>query len=148
METFSKKSHLVIFAGFLFLYSCVGLKGNKVCFKDNCFYVELAVTPQQRAQGLMFRRHLDYNRGMLFIFENEGRYSFWMKNTFIPLDIIWLNKDKEVVFIEENAQPCKENFLCPTIRPKAEAKYVLELNAGVVNDIGLEVGDRVSFYIE
>ena len=62
--------------------------------------------------GLMFRENMDSDRGMLFIFEKEGEYPFWMKNTLIPLDIIWINKDKEVVFISENAQPCEEGKPC------------------------------------
>lgn len=92
----------------------------------------------------MFRKNLAYNEGMLFLFEDEQRYSFWMKNTLIPLDIIWLDKHKEAVFIKQNALPCKED-LCPEIKPDRETKYVLELNAGVVLKMGLKVGDRVSF---
>jgi len=117
-------------------------KKNQVCFKNNCFEVELAITPEERNRGLMSEESLGQNRGMLFIFQEEGRYTFWMKNTLIPLDIIWINSNNEVVFISENTQPCKEDS-CPLIIPNKEAKYVLEINGGISKEIGLGVGDRV-----
>ena len=117
-------------------------KQNQVCFKNNCFEVELAKTTGEQRRGLMFRKFLDKNRGMLFIFNGEGDYPFWMKNTLVPLDIIWINENKEVVFISENTQPCKEDP-CPLISPDKKAKYVLEINAGISKGIGLKVGDRL-----
>lgn len=120
---------------------------NRVCFKDNCFEVELAKTDEERMLGLMFRKSLGQNRGMLFIFPEEGIYSFWMKNTRIPLDIIWINENKDVVFISEHTQPCKEDF-CPSITPPEKAKYVLEINGGVSKEIGLGVGDSVELYFK
>src|SRR3972149_157729 len=87
---------------------------NQVCFNGQCLEVEVASTPKDRERGLMFRENLERNKGMLFIFENEGIYGFWIQNTLIPLDIIWINEDKEVVFIKNNALPCTEN-LCPSI---------------------------------
>ena len=132
-------------------------KENKVCYKETrldspdasrarhgCFYVEIADTTEKQTKGLMNRENLDENRGMLFIFDNEGIYSFWMKNTLIPLDIIWLNENKEVVFIKNNAQPCEEEN-CPSIKPDKEAKYVLEINGGMVDKIGLKIGDYLTF---
>ncbi len=118
-------------------------KMSKVCFGNNCFQVELAISPKQKQQGLMLRGFLDQNQGMLFVYEKEGRYSFWMKNTLIPLDMIWINNENKIVFIEKNVQPCK-NIPCPSIDPEADAKYVLELNAGKSQEIGLAVGDQVS----
>jgi len=118
---------------------------ERVCFEEDCFYVELAQTPEQRNRGLMFRNKLEENRGMLFVFDHEGVYSFWMKNTFIPLDIIWLNENKEVVYIEKNAQPCLEDK-CPSFKPDKEAKYVLEINGGMVDKIGLKLGDYLTFW--
>lgn len=115
-----------------------------VCIKDNYFYVELAETPSEKARGLMFRKHLDLDKGMLFVFRREGIYPFWMKNTLIPLDIIWINKDKEVVFISKNTPPCRSKD-CPPINPGKKAMYVLELNGGIADKIGLVVGDRVVF---
>lgn len=117
---------------------------NRVCFENNCFNVEIAETDSERSRGLMFREKLDLDKGMLFIFEEEGEYSFWMKNTLIPLDIVWINEVKEVVFIGENARPCTEEYVCPSINPGKNAKYVLEINAGIAEKIGLKIGDKIN----
>ena len=119
---------------------------GRVCFKNNCFEVELSITNEEQMLGLMFRKSLGKNKGMLFVFEKEGGSSFWMKNTLIPLDIIWINENKEVVFISENTQPCKEDS-CFSIAPDKKAKYVLEINAGISKEIGLKVGDRLEINI-
>ncbi len=66
---------------------------DQVCFKNKCFVVELAQTIAEQSRGLMFRDHLDSNKGMLFVFDSSAIYNFWMKNTEIPLDIIWLDKN-------------------------------------------------------
>lgn len=118
---------------------------NKVCFNDYCFFVEIAKTQEERENGLMFCKELPQSQGMLFIFEQEDIYSFWMKNTLIPLDMIWLDKNKKVVFIKESAMPCGQE-LCETIIPQAKALYVLEINVGKSEDIGLRVGDSLSFF--
>ncbi len=158
MSFFSKLLILavaVIILAYLFFYFTEsllvpGLKlgaQSQVCFKEHCFLVELAKTEEARAKGLMFRKSLDKNKGMLFIFNQEGIYPFWMKNTLIPLDIIWLSKDSKVVFINKSAQPCVESS-CPEINPEVNAQYVLEINAGVSDEIGLNVGDGLdtAFY--
>ena len=77
--------------------------------------VEIADTPEKRAEGLMFRDHLNENSGMFFVFDEESSHSFWMKNTLIPLDIIWINADKKVVYIKHKAQPCNEE--CESFYP-------------------------------
>lgn len=118
---------------------------KQVCFKNKCFNVELAQTPEEKKIGLMYRQKLDFNAGMLFVYEKEGEYSFWMKNTLIPLDIIWINKNKEVVFIKENIQPCLEKDKCESVNPNKVASYVLELNAGIINEINLKIGDKLIF---
>ncbi len=120
---------------------------NKVCFREHCFAVELATTPKQRQQGLMFRESLGLDQGMLFIFPTEESHSFWMKNTHLSLDIIWVSKDKRVVFIKKDAKPCMEDS-CPIINPSQAALYVLEVNAGRVKQIGLGVGEELEFHIE
>lgn len=121
-----------------------GLKQSNVCFKDSCFNVELARTSQERVSGLMFKQSLDSDKGMLFIFHKEGEYSFWMKNMLIPLDIIWIDKNEKVVWIEENIQPCLEQE-CESIKSDQKAKYVLELNADTVDRINLKIGDELVF---
>ena len=91
----------------------------------------------------MFRESLGFNKGMLFIFDKEGEHPFWMKNTLISLDIIWINQNKEIVFISENAQPCRKDP-CRVIEPAEKAKYILEISGGISKEIGLSVGDKVS----
>lgn len=106
--------------------------------------VELADTKAEQTKGLMFRKSLDENEGMLFVFDSERRHSFWMKNTLIPLDMIWLNSKKEVVHIEHSAPPCKESP-CPTYSSDQHALYVLELKGGWAIKHNLNLGDTVSF---
>lgn len=113
---------------------------NNICFKDICFEVELAITPQEQQNGLMFRKKLDAGKGMFFVFQEEDIHSFWMKNTLIPLDIIWINDKGEIIFISGNTAPCRENF-CPTIGPDKKAKYVLEINGGLAQKLGMKIGD-------
>lgn len=136
---------LVIILGVIFII-WKNKKQGQVCFKNNCFNVELAITNEEQMRGLMFRKSLGQKRGLLFIFDVEGEYSFWMKNTLIPLDIIWINENKEVVFISENTQPCKEDS-CPTVSPNQKAKYVLEINGRTSKEIDLKVGERLEFNI-
>ncbi|MFQ5532114.1 MAG: DUF192 domain-containing protein [Candidatus Nanoarchaeia archaeon] len=136
----------VIVVLFLIIVVYENSKQDKVCFNKNCFYVEIAGTLEQRTRGLMYRDSLDENSGMLFVFPQEDIYLFWMKNVRFPLDIIWLNSNQEVVYTQENIPSCNQE-ICPTITPLAKAKYVLEINAGTVDKIGLGVGDKVEFYI-
>lgn len=133
---------LVLIVVLVILVKHQGVKPNRACFQNHCFDVELAVTSEEMSRGLMFRERLDSDKGMLFIFTEEGRYSFWMKNTLIPLDIIWIGGNKQVVFISGNAQPCQE-YSCPSIEPAENAKYVLEINGGMAENIGLKVGDKI-----
>ncbi len=116
----------------------------KICLENKCFDIEIARTEEEKRTGLMNREHLDSDMGMLFLFENEGVYDFWMKNTLIPLDIIWIGENKEVVFIKENAMLCKlEN--CETFHSTQKAKYVLEINGGLAEKYGIKAGDKTDF---
>ncbi|MEM2760989.1 MAG: DUF192 domain-containing protein [Nitrososphaerales archaeon] len=101
--------------------------------------VEVADDSEKTARGLMYRDHLPEDRGMLFIFEREHRYQFWMMNMKINLDIIWLDSNGKVVHIVEDAKPCIDEghtSLC-TYNPDEPAKYVLEVNAGFVQKYGI-----------
>jgi uncharacterized protein len=113
----------------------------KFCFKNTCIELEIADTDQSRARGLMFREKLAEGQGMLFIFPEDGVYSFWMKNTLIPLDIIWLDKDLKVVQIRSNVAPCQSNE-CPSYNPQIKAKYVLEVNAGFCLKFQIKTGEK------
>jgi len=103
------------------------------------FKIELAATPDTRRQGLMHRRELGRDAGMLFIFERRGPRSFWMKNTLIPLDMLFLEGDGRIVHVHHNAQP---HSLTP-IAPRAEAVAVLEINGGRSRQLGIQAGDHV-----
>jgi uncharacterized membrane protein (UPF0127 family) len=112
---------------------------DKVCIKENCFNVQIADTPIEREKGLMFREEIGQKEGMLFIFQSSGNYPFWMKNTLIPLDIIWINKDGVILDIRE-AEPCKTDP-CPIINHQGSALYVLEIKKGISQELGIHVGD-------
>ncbi len=139
------KRFLFVFLIILFLSGCSNSKFGKVCFESNCFDVELATTFVERERGLMYRDSLDLDDGMLFVFEEEGIYSFWMKDTLIPLDIIWIDSNGVVVFIEEDVRPCVDE--CSIFKSDRESKYVLEVNSGIVEKIGLKVGDKLELDI-
>jgi len=108
------------------------------------FSVEIADDDATRAQGLMFRDEMADDHGMLFIFPNQRPRSFWMKNTRIPLDIIYLDRDLEVVSISADTPPCRSRSgRCPSYPSEEAAQYVLEINAGLAAELGLEPGDRI-----
>ncbi|MBU1164392.1 DUF192 domain-containing protein [Patescibacteria group bacterium] len=117
---------------------------EQVCLKNYCFYVELAQTSEERSQGLMYRTELGQNKGMLFVYPDEAIRSFWMKNTKIPLDIIFIDNNKRVVSISKDTQPCIEDP-CPSYKSADKAQYVLEINGGMSDQIGLKVGSILQF---
>ena len=120
------------------------LEENKICINNKCFIVEIANTPEERTKGLMNRERLDEDKGMLFVFNKEKKYSFYMKNTLISLDIIWININKEVIYIEKNVQPCQADH-CQNYGPDEKSKYVLELNSGQVDQSNIRIGDKLTF---
>ena len=105
------------------------------------FDIEIADTDFDVQTGLMYRDSMENNQGMLFVFNDEKERYFYMKNTKIPLDIIYINSDKEIVSIQKNAKPFDESSL-PSNAP---AKYILEMNAGLVNQLSISIGDRVIY---
>jgi uncharacterized membrane protein (UPF0127 family) len=128
----------------LFLSSVVHAAGiTKACCRGICVQAQIAASEEERAQGLMFRKTLEPEEGMLFVFDQQLRYSFWMKNMNFPLDLIWINQDKVVVDITRNAQPCVE--ACESLVPAEAAKYVLEVNAGFALKHHIQTGDRMDF---
>lgn len=132
-----------IFLLLFFLSGCTSNNVKTVCVKNICVRAEVVDSDPKRTQGLMFRENLAANQGMLFIFEAEARYAFWMKNMKFPLDIIWISQDKRIVDIKTEVPPCRES--CETITPQAKAKYVLEVNSDFTDKNQLKIGDRVSF---
>jgi uncharacterized protein len=104
---------------------------------------EIVDTPTAIERGLMFRESLSPNEGMLFVFERSGFYPFWMKNTLISLDIIWLDEEWRIVSIAASVPPCRADP-CPTYPPGGTARYVVEVNAGFTRRHGVARGDRVA----
>ena len=103
------------------------------------FEVELAITPAQQSQGLMYRRDMAPKAGMLFVYNRPQPLSFWMKNTFIPLDMIFIAADGRILNIRQRTVP---HSLAP-VRSKGDALAVLELNGGTTSRLGIKPGDRV-----
>ncbi len=105
----------------------------------HAFDVEVARSEKDRAQGLMFRRSLAQNHGMLFLFESERPIAMWMKNTYVPLDMVFVSRGGRVKSIVRGAVPLSEAVI-----PSGGAVYaVVELSAGAADAIGLSVGDHV-----
>jgi uncharacterized membrane protein (UPF0127 family) len=114
--------------------------------KKHHLNVEIAKTQREKIFGLMFRKNIAENQGMLFIYSNFSLHSIWMKNTLIPLDIIWLDPEKKVVFFLDNVPICKSQP-CPSYAPPADIKsqYVLELASGVRQKLNIQKGQRLNF---
>ena len=111
-------------------------------------YAELADTSQKRAEGLMYREHLDADHGMLFTFPQAQAWVFWMKNTKISLDLIWMNEKKQIVHMEQNVPICtRTDDSCPQYRPNENALYVLELAGGRAESLKLQRGSKLQFRI-
>ncbi len=107
---------------------------------------ELAVTDAERMRGLMFRERINSDQGMLFVFEEESIHSFWMKNCTISLDMLWLDRERRIIHIEEDVSPCLTDP-CPSYGPELPALYVLELKAGSARTHKLKVPDRIEFVL-
>ncbi len=119
--------------------------GPRIVFPDGfAVRVEVAADDATRQQGLMYRDQLATDRGMIFFFPQSGDYPFWMKNTLIPLDMIWIDDQKRIVHIAHDVQPCKADP-CPSVPPGANARYVLEVAAGVAARHGLANGQTLRF---
>ncbi len=103
------------------------------------FTVELALTPEQMSQGLMFRRSMPADAGMLFDYRSVQPVSFWMRNTFIPLDMIFILPDGKIAGIHERAVPLDERPIASPVPVRA----VLEVNGGTATRLGIRAGDRV-----
>lgn len=118
-------------------------KHCRVVFADGAVVdAEVADTEPARSQGLMNRQSLERDRGMLFVFDRPGPYAFWMKNTLIPLDMLWLDDAGRIVSLAAAVPPCRSDP-CPTYPPQADARYVLEVPSGFAKEHRVAVGQRV-----
>jgi uncharacterized membrane protein (UPF0127 family) len=105
----------------------------------HAFQVEMAITPEEKEHGLMFRRELPEGQGMLFDFQFDQNVAFWMKNTYIPLDMLFIRADGRILRIAENAEPLSERNI-PSGGP---VRAVLEVIGGTAKKLGIAPGDRV-----
>ena len=137
------KKIILILIFLVFLTSCTKYETILIDTGEEKIEVkaEIADTPEKRERGLQFRKHLDENAGMLFTFNNDATYSFWMKNTLIPLDIIFLSKDFIIVEII-HAEPCEEEP-CETYSTEKYSRYILEVNGNFTIKNNIKVGDRI-----
>jgi uncharacterized protein len=103
--------------------------------------IEIAETDYETQTGLMYRTDMEPQQGMLFIFPEEAMHSFYMKNTAIPLDIIFIDDDLKIVSFQKNARPFTEDGLSS----KVPVQYVLEVKAGMADQWSLDIGDRIAF---
>lgn len=115
-----------------------------VCFHEQCLTVEIADNNEERTRGLQAREFLPEGEGMLFIFPATSVYRFWMKDTLIALDMVFLDEDRRIVGIERDVPPC-EGDPCPEYGPAQRSLYVLEANAGYADGLGLKAGDQAVF---
>ncbi|HLD15564.1 MAG TPA: DUF192 domain-containing protein [Candidatus Nanoarchaeia archaeon] len=130
-----------IFIALILLVGCSQAEYAVIEMKDDKITAKIADTEEARERGLMYVNYMPKNEGMLFIFQDLNQYEgFWMKDTLIPLDIIFIDNDKVVDIIE--AEPCVE-VPCKIYYPKQKTLQVLEVNKGLSNKIGLKIGDEI-----
>ncbi len=133
---------LLLFSGF----AVADTKFVSLFIGDQEFNVEIADTFEKQILGLMYRESIPDNFGMLFVHDGEDTRSMWMKNTLIHLDLIFLDKDRQVVDMYINVPPCK-NDPCPSYYSRKIAKYVLELRGNRSKELNLKIGDRILFML-
>jgi uncharacterized membrane protein (UPF0127 family) len=104
--------------------------------------VEIADTPERVTYGYMFRTEVRDDEGMIFVFANSDVHAFWMKNTLVPLDILWMDDQFNVVYVQNATPPCKSDP-CPSYGSLRKASYVLELKSGVARREGVKAGSRL-----
>jgi uncharacterized membrane protein (UPF0127 family) len=116
----------------------VELKGKR-------YVVEVADDEAERERGLMFRDSMPADRGMLFVHERDEPQAYWMKNTKIPLDILYFDSSRKFVSVQKRVPPCSAGDQCPPYPSEGNVRFVLELNAGQADALGVAKGDEISF---
>jgi uncharacterized membrane protein (UPF0127 family) len=109
---------------------------------DRVITAVVADTPERGMYGYMFHREVKEDEGMLFVYPESGSHPFWMKNTLVPLDIVWMDEAFNILYIEAPAKPCQADP-CPSYGTPRLSRYVLELRAGTARREGLKPGDRL-----
>ena len=129
----------------LLLSGCASAAGHWVEIGGERIPVEIADDDAERARGLMFRDELAKGTGMLFLHDREEPQAYWMKNTKIPLDILYFDSARKLVAQQRDVPPCSAGDRCPPYPSRAPAQYVLELNAGQAARLGLQDGALLTF---
>jgi len=119
-------------------------RGPAVELRGHRIQVEIAADDASRAHGLMDRASMPADHGMLFVFPDSQIRTFWMKDTLIPLDMLFFDANRRLVAVQADAEPCKADP-CQLYPSNTPARYVLELNAGAVAQLGLREGDAATF---
>ncbi len=119
----------------------ITLPGGKV------IRAEVMLRRNDMMRGMMFRPPLPVDRGLLFVHTRQGKYSYWMNNVRVPLDIVWLDKERRIVEMSPNTPPCTESdpVKCPTYGGKVESTFALELAAGQIAEQRLAIGQQINF---
>ncbi len=136
---------ILLLAGGIFYVNNSKLATQTIMVNHTQLTVDLPVSIAQVEKGLSGRKSLQENQGMLFIFPKEDSQSFWMPDMNFPIDIIWINKNCEIVHIEKNLQPCVDKKTCPLITPDKMAQFVLETVAGFSEKYQVKVGEKLNF---
>jgi uncharacterized protein len=123
-----------------YLKAAVSVNGFKLI-------ADLALTQDQQIKGLAIREHVDESQGMLFVFQHPARQSFWMKDMKFPIDIIWLDANRSVVYIVPDLEPCPIRGECPSYLPDMDSLYVLETSAGFSERHNVRVGTHIDFHV-
>ena len=110
---------------------------------DGVFRTTLAISPQEREQGLSGKSRLSSGEAMMLVYDSDKKWRIWMKDMNFPLDIVWLDRDRKVVYIVKNALP--DSYPMKTFGPNSPARYVLEVPAGSVEDRGIRIGSYAEF---
>jgi hypothetical protein len=132
-----------VFACLLLLCGCASAGSPWVELAGKRYSVEIAATDAQRERGLMFRDSMPADHGMLFIHDREEPQAYWMKNTHIPLDILYFDNARRLVSQQRDVPPCTLGDACPPYPSTAPARYVLELNAGQAARLRLQDGTEL-----
>lgn len=142
---FSRLTRLTMACAILLLAGCASAERSWVELGGHRYKVEIAAAEPERERGLMFRDSMAADHGMLFIHERQEPQAYWMKNTRIPLDILYFDNARRLVSQQRDVPPCTLGDACPPYPSDAPARYVLELNAGQAAQLNLQDGAEIKF---
>lgn len=136
----------IFLAFFGIIFPKIVISTTYVTLGDGIFQASLATKPHDRSKGLSGVDYLSKEDALLIVFPNESDWGIWMKDMNIPIDIVWLDKDKKVIYVVTDASPDNSNNII--YKPKTPAKYVIELSAGTVKEKSIKINSIASFNID